>query len=270
MKDLVEAARRYMGMGLRVIALTGKAPNGKVHPHGLKDAFGPVVESLAPVMEAFTHPDTTGIGILTEYPYFVVDIDGEEGARAWAGIAGPLDFLPTRWVSKTGRGLHLWYADAKPRSTRRLADKLDFKAVGGYVAAPPSLHPDGHRYEWLLEPGEPPLQAPDGLLALLDRGDLERERALVSRQDNKRVRHQPREGGKWWASWGFEGVYAAVREAGEGNRNRLLYWAAFTLVEDGALDEDFDALGQAALDAGLTHRETRLTVRSARRAAEDG
>ena len=272
---LVEAAFDYVQMGLKVIALTGKAPNGKVHQTGLHDAL--TIETLRDVKTAgrflrvFTHPDTTGIGILTDFPYFVVDIDGEEGARAWADIAGPTDFMPTRWVAKTGRGLHLWYADFQPRSTRKLSDKLDLKAVGGYVAAPPSRHPDGHLYEWLLPPGgDPPFQAPQGLLDMLDRGEQERELALIRRSDNKRIRHAQFEDGKWWATWGFEGVYKAVREAGEGNRNRVLYWAAFTLVEDGADDEDFDELGQAGLDAGLGRRETRLTIRSARRAAEGG
>ena len=240
----------------------------------------PAFEQLLPVSLGifdllFTHGsfhlDTTGIGILTEPPYFVVDIDGEEGAAAWLEIVGEADFLPTDWVSKTSRGLHLWYADTKPRASRRLGNKLDFKAVGGYVAAPPSLHPDGHRYWWMRWPSEGAvMEAPQGLIDLLDRGDLERERAMVSRVDNKPIRHVQFEAGKWWATWGFDGVYAAVRDAGEGNRNRLLYWAAFTLVEDGATDEDFDDLNQAALDAGLTARETRLTIRSARRAAEIG
>ena len=282
MNDLHEAARQYLALGLSVIALSGKAPNGKVHPHGIKDALsyaklvreagnGAAMGVIHPSYFApFTHPDTTGIGILTEPPYFVVDIDGEEGAEAWLEIVGEADYLPTDWVSKTSRGLHLWYADTKPRASRRLGNKLDFKAVGGYVAAPPSLHPDGHRYWWMRWPSEGAvMEAPQALIDLLDRGDLERERAMVSRVDNKPIRHVQFEGGKWWATWGFDGVYAAVRDAGEGNRNRLLYWAAFTLVEDGATDEDFDDLNQAALDAGLTARETRLTIRSARRAAGD-
>jgi hypothetical protein len=72
---------------------------------------------------------------------------------------------PNRWVAKTGRGLHLWYSSIEPSGSMKLGTLLDLKGQGGYVAAPPSLHPDGHRYTWLLEPDdEPPMEAPDALL----------------------------------------------------------------------------------------------------------
>jgi len=265
---ITTAAHEYMELGLSVIALTGKAPNGRVHPHGLKDAF--TKDSRTGWLGAFTHRLTTGVGILTNYPYFVVDIDGEEGAKEWAEIAGA-DFLPSRWVARTGRGLHLWYADVQPRRTRKLAPQLDLKALGGYVAAPPSKHPDGHVYEWLWGPSleEPPMEAPDGLRRVLDDGDREMEGLKLTRQQAKHIVPPPQPGNIFVPTFNnFGGVLKAVRDAGEGNRNRALYWAAYTLVEEGAFDEDFDDLFQAGVDAGLTRRETRLTIRSARLAAK--
>lgn len=266
--ELIDAANEYLALGLSVIALNGKMPNGKIHRHGLHDAFQMSEDgSCAPYLDAFSHSLTTGIGILTNYPYFVVDIDGEDGAAAWRGIAGD-EFMPDRWVAKTGRGLHLWYADTTPRRTRKLAPLLDLKAIGGYVAAPPSLHPDGHRYTWLLPPGHrAPEEAPAGLLHVLDNQDWEQKRRLVTRAASKRVRHEPMGDGKFWASWGFEGLLKAMREADDGNRNHVLYWAACTMMEDDATEEDFEQLHEAAVTAGLTARETRLTVRSARKAA---
>lgn len=281
MSELVDAAERYLALGMRIIALTGKAPNGAkgVHPHGLLDALGPdtaytAYGQTAALEHLFNHPKTTGIGLLTGGPYFVIDIDGEEGAQQWQSIAGDFIAWP-RWVAKTPRlpagGLHLWFGDVTPRRTRKLGPKLDLKGEGGYVVAPPSLHPDGGRYEWLVDPDlGPPGMAPDALTALLDEQDWEFNRALVARAANKRVRYPAiNERGQFGPSWGFEGVYRTVREAAEGNRNHALYWAAFTLVEDGATDDEFAELAQAGTEAGLTARETRLTIRSARRAAGD-
>lgn len=279
--DLVDAAKRYLDLGLSVIALTGKAPNGEVHKHGLHDALsyahlvreagnGATMGIIHPSYYApFTHPETTGIGILTGSGRLVVDIDGEEGAVQWKGIVGDTDEEQYTWVAKTGRGLHLYFGDiVMDRRTRKLGPKLDLKASGGYVAAPPSRHPEGHYYEWITPPASAIALAPQLLLELLAAQDLQSERALLARATRKRVRHDVLEDGKIWASWGFEGVYKKMREGGEGNRNSLLYWSAYTLAEDGATDEDFDELGQAALDAGLTRREVRLTMRSAVKAAD--
>jgi hypothetical protein len=268
-EELVRAAQDYVRLGLRVIALSGKAPNGKIHPRGLYDAIDNT-SLQALIHDAFNHSHTTGIGILTSFPYVVVDIDGEEGAAQWETIAGG-DYMPDRWVAKTGRGLHLWYADATPRSTTKLGAKLDLKGAGGYVAAPPSLHPDGHRYTWLLEPGDqPPMEIPPGLAKVLDDRDWEQKRRIVGRNMSKRIRHKQFEDGKWWATWGFEGLLKTVAAAEPGNRNAALYWAAFAMSEDDADEEDYEQLREAGLSAGLQGRETRLTIRSARKAAASG
>jgi len=264
--ELVRAAQRYVALGLRVIALSGKAPNGKVHPKGLYDAIDNT-SLQALIRDAFNHSHTTGIGILTNFPYVVVDIDGEEGAQQWAEIAGE-DYMPDRWVAKTGRGLHLWYADWDEHATTKLGAKLDLKGIGGYVAAPPSLHPDGHRYEWLLEPGDlPPMDIPAGLTRLLSKKAWDQEGRMIARAASKRIRHKQFAEGKWWATWGFDGLLKAVATAEPGNRNAALYWAAYTMAEDDGGEEDYEQLREAALAAGLQTRETRLTIRSARKAA---
>ena len=81
---LVAAAGDYLTRGLAVIALTGKTPNVRIHKHGLHQALSGAPETAEDwdlLEEVFTHPDTTGVGILTSFPYIVVDIDGEEGAE---------------------------------------------------------------------------------------------------------------------------------------------------------------------------------------------
>ena len=274
MNELIDAAREYLDFGLCVIALTGKMPNAKVHPHGLKDAI-----TLFDVMDedssgqlrgdnyllkrAFGHSQTTGIGILTGPVYYVVDIDGEDGAAQWKELAGD-DYMPTRWVARTGRGLHLWFADEHLWPTTKLGPKLDFKGVGGYVAAPPSLHPDGHRYEWLLEPGaDAPFAMPAALLSHLQETKALKEAALVTKQQNRPVPLDQRLPGLIYRDASFEGVIAHVRDAGEGNRNNLVYWAAATMRDDGAGEEDFEALLDAAQASGLPRWEARRTIQSA-------
>ncbi len=267
--ELRAAAWGYLQLGLSVIALTGKMPNGKVHPHGLHDAISGVPEGPdddAVLKAVFDHPDTTGIGILTNWPYIVVDIDGEDGAVNWQSIVGD-DWIPDRWVAQTGRGLHLWFADWEHRSTTKLADKLDLKGNGGYVAAPPSIHPDGRKYIWLLPPGGlPPIEAPPGLVKLLDDKAWDQEGRILTRAASKRVRHQQFQDGKWWATWGFEGLLKAVAEAEPGQRNAILYWAAYAMSEEDADIDDLEQLHRAGREAGLTEQETRRTINSARKA----
>lgn len=64
----------------------------------------------------------------------------------------------------------------------------------------------------------------------------------------------------------YGGLVDAVRFAQEGNRNNCLLWAARSMCEDGATDEEaYDLLVPAAQEAGQTEREARDTIRSAYR-----
>ena len=53
-------------------------------------------------------------------------------------------------VSTGGDGEHFYFAAPTDVSLKSgvLAEGLDVKADGGYVIAPPSLHPSGRRYRW--------------------------------------------------------------------------------------------------------------------------
>ena len=136
---LALAAADYLGRGLAVIALTGKTPNVAIHRTGLNaplEGAAETPEDFALLDEVFDHPDTTGIGILTRWPYVVLDIDGEEGAVQWRDEFGLGEYVT--WVAKTGRGLHVWFLSGAETGTIKLGPKLDLKGDGGYVAAPPA------------------------------------------------------------------------------------------------------------------------------------
>lgn len=263
MIGLADAAREYVALGLPVIALTGKRPNGRFHPHGLNEPF---TTPSADLLNAVTHASTTGVGIVVPFPYIVVDIDGEEGAQAWMSAYGD---IPDRWVAKTARGLHMWYACTEPCGNGKLADKLDLKGQGGYVVAPPSEHPDGPVYEWLAEPSMdyPPMEAPDALLRWIELRNADRVRSQLQRDMLPRVRHKALEGGMLYSTLGWDGLLKGMAEAGEGNRNNYLHWAAAAMAEEGAVEDDLQYLFDTAVSAGLTQREARLTIRSAMKAA---
>lgn len=95
---------------------------------------------------------SASIGIATGNGVGVVDLDGPEGLASGnrMGLNSPITTL-------TGRGKQLWYRvpEGQKLVTRRaekIADGVDTRGTGGYVLAPPSLHPSGKRYCWAGSP----------------------------------------------------------------------------------------------------------------------
>lgn len=270
---LAEAAAEYLNLGLSVIALTGKMPNGRVHRHGLHEPIvGPVENDSdwSLLADAFDHPETTGVAIVIPYPYVVVDIDGPVGAEQWVELVGGMDLDGATWVAQTARGLHLWYACPTPTGTIVLGDKLDMKGQGGYVAAPPSAHPDGPIYEWLSAPSasEPPKEVPEQLARRIEDHVFDRDMAMES----KRIRSVAW-GPKYvpgdtvfFAQASHDALIEGMKTAADGNRNNYLHWAAATLAEEAGSDEEFELLAKTALAGGLDSVEVKRTIRSARRA----
>jgi hypothetical protein len=51
-------------------------------------------------------------------------------------------------------------------STSKVAPKIDVRGAGGYVLAPPSIHPTGRRYTWSVDSGDTIADAPAWLVRL--------------------------------------------------------------------------------------------------------
>lgn len=89
----------------------------------------------------------------------VVDTDNAQ-AEAWAS-----EYLPNPYLmARTKKGFHRYYRHPGARvgnTTRwRGIDGLDIRGDGGYVVAPPSIHPSHLRYEWVTELAPPAVLLP--------------------------------------------------------------------------------------------------------------
>ena len=104
-----------------------------------------------------------GIATGSESGVFVVDIDNEDGVAALA----KLGVMPDTVAAVTANGEHYYFKmpDCDLRnSVRKIADGVDIRANGGYVLAPPSIHPSGRRYTWDVDSARTFADAPDWLL----------------------------------------------------------------------------------------------------------
>jgi len=98
-----------------------------------------------------------------------VDLDSAEGLEVLRAAGNP---LPASSCARTARGWHCWYSlpvDVQLRNGPTSLPHVEFKTVGGYVVAPPSVHPTGFVYAWMtpLTP-ENIAPAPEWILALAE------------------------------------------------------------------------------------------------------
>ena len=75
----------------------------------------------------------------------VVDLDGIQGMQYGKQVA-----IRSGVVSLTGNGKQVFYKWTEPiaGSVSKIAPKVDLRADGNYIVAPPSIHPNGKRYRW--------------------------------------------------------------------------------------------------------------------------
>ena len=58
------------------------------------------------------------------------------------------DIKDSTWITQTGRGFQIWFKVEEFTKSAKFP-QLDIKAEGGYVVAPPSIHPSGKTYRFL-------------------------------------------------------------------------------------------------------------------------
>lgn len=117
-------------------------------PNGVLDA----TLDVNLIREWWTKWPNASIGIATgkKSGLAVVDLDGADGIASGKSLG-----LSSTITALTGNGQQLFYADSSgglKNSVKKLAAGVDTRGEGGYVVAPPSLHPNGKRYSWQGQP----------------------------------------------------------------------------------------------------------------------
>jgi len=165
--EFLDAALTYIGLGWNVIPL--KPKDKKPLLSSWREWQNKkVTEDI--VKQWWQRYPAANVGILTGTisGIVVLDVDGEAGRQSLSQIAKGLPPTP---ISNTGKGSHYIYAHPG-FEVRNFAGKLpglDFRGDGGYIVAPPSIHPSGRKYEWAIDPGAvPPSPMPEWLLKLLE------------------------------------------------------------------------------------------------------
>jgi len=102
---------------------------------------------------------------------FVLDVDNTDDVNAereLARLEAEHSPLPATVEAITARGRHIYF-DWPDRPVRNSAGKiapgLDIRGTGGYVLAPPSIHPSGRRYCWSVDSAKTFAAAPEWLLS---------------------------------------------------------------------------------------------------------
>lgn len=113
-------------------------------------AYQKRIAGEAEVRSWFTATPAANVGIVTGAVsgLAVVDLDGP------VGLASGKRLLLTSPISAlTGNGMQLYFRDSGTvRNSVKSIPGLDLRGEGGYVVAPPSLHPNGKNYRWSGSP----------------------------------------------------------------------------------------------------------------------
>lgn len=115
-------------------------------------------------------PDAN-VGLACGAAFWVLDVDQPDGTDTIVALQRRFGRLPASVRQRTGGlGWQLFFApDPRVKNGVRILPGLDTRAGGGYVVAPPSIHPSGRAYRWLASPDEAEIAAaPAWLIALLE------------------------------------------------------------------------------------------------------
>lgn len=216
------------------------------------------------------HPDHN-VAFATGRVFDVLDLDGQAGMDAfdaWCrdnGVVVDYDALPL--VDTPSGGMHLYFVSTGAGNRAGMLPHVDWRGRGGYVVAPPSIHPNGEPYAWLTDPDRPIPAVPPALADLVIPPQVNQE-AL---NEAPRRRYNPNDGdGTRYGIAALEDEARRVAATGEGARNHQLNESAFVLfqlVAGGQLTEAVvtQALTRAARCCGLDEREAAAVLRSARK-----
>lgn len=186
----------------------------------------------------------------------VVDFDGDPGQEI-------LDQYPRTFTTSTGHGYHLWYRASPTKPVKSVVGwkpKVDIRAKGGLVVAPPSRHRSGSTYQHVR--GDSIQPVPQWLLdSLPEKGVSSKKRfgvvGVIDTETHALYRT------------GIGDVLVREMENWEVSRNQTLFRLGCRFYEMAAeriLGADvLTDLFHAAVRTGLSPDEVERTLESARR-----
>lgn len=215
---MVNYAIRYAKLGLKVFPLKekGKSPV-------FKGSFQKATTDIIQIKKWWSKNPNYNIGIATGNGLLVLDLDindekgynGISALKEWEGVNGS---LPKSWTVNTGSGgKHIYFKVNKTlkNTVKTLLDGVDTRCDGGYIIAPPSIHPNGNRYKWLVSPKKDLAEANNLVYKLLE-----------PPKEKKSSNSKPKKEG-----------FKSPNSIMEGSRNDTLFRLACSLHEKGLSDE---------------------------------
>jgi hypothetical protein len=148
MAEYLKDALAYAARGWSILPVCGKEPRLRSWlPYQSKP---PTERQLR---KWFGNGKVTGLAVIcgpVSGGLVVMDFDDREAYKRWA--AGHPELARTVPTVESRRGYHLYFRCQLGRSFHV---KIDGQAVGelkgsGYIVLPPSKHPTGHTYRWLV------------------------------------------------------------------------------------------------------------------------
>lgn len=141
---LYQVAKQYIEIGLSVIPLK---PQSKSPITSWKE-YQERLTKEEELHDWFYNQPGLNIGIVcgkVSNNLVVLDFDNEEVYLEW--LKKYSDLIKKTWVVKTARGFHVYLRMLELSRTFQFKGG-ELKGEGGYVVAPPSIHPSGKKYEF--------------------------------------------------------------------------------------------------------------------------
>ncbi len=257
--------------GLRVFPLTERAKKPAICRWQQR-----ATADCARVIRLAAKHGTDNVGVATGGSIVVVDLDvkaGHDGFAALKCLEREHGTLPATLTALTPTsGAHLYFrvpfgSDLR-NSASKLAQGIDVRGKGGFVVAPPSIHPNGGAYAWRdgNGPGQVPIAPlPVAWLHLIQQTSQARAPAPT--------RALPAGPTSRYGAVALAAEAAKVAATPVGGRNNALVRGAFKtgqLVGAGHVDEAtaFAALDSAGALAGLDKEERHATLQSGLKAGK--
>ena len=236
----LRAARKYAKLGIGVFPLA----EGEKVPVAGSRGFHDATTDTEQIRWWWNENRWFNVGLRPPEGVIVLDVDPRNGGSLDA-LRGPNGKIRRTLIARTGSGgFHLWYRFDGP-TRGKLSTGLDIKTHhNGYVVAPPSVHPNGTRYEWRIVAPIAPL--PPWLVESVSPPPPTPRKPAAGRTA-RRLNMQ---------------LLGWVMGGPEGDRNNRLFGVACRAFEDGA---DINDVVRAGEEAGLSSVEIDRTIESARR-----